>query len=184
MKVITFAFVFCLMVPKVKSQNGEIEKSIFGIQAGYLGAWIYGDVKLSEDFLLRSEIGFDSGIKSANFQYNTGIAITPAITLEPRWYYKMSKRESDSKNKANNLGNFLAVKTTFRPNLIIKSGDNSNHENSSVSIIPTWGIRRNIKNKFNYEMGIGLGYNHNFIAENRNKNTSILNVHLRVGFML
>lgn len=41
----------------VKSQNASVEKSVFGIQTGFLGIWGHNETKLTNQIALRSEIG-------------------------------------------------------------------------------------------------------------------------------
>ena len=65
----------------------------------------------------------------------------------------------------------------------------SNYDNvnfiSDFSIVPTWGIRRQIGKHFNYETGIGIGYIHFFNPTNisfDNEADLALNLHLRLGY--
>ena len=44
------------------SAKASVEKSIFGIQTGFLGIWINNEVRLSNSFVLRSELGFAAQI--------------------------------------------------------------------------------------------------------------------------
>ena len=56
---------------------------------------------------------------------------------------------------------------------------------NQVSIIPTWGIKRNIGKHFTYETGIGLGYRYYFAKSEgyaKNESSGALNLHLRVGY--
>lgn len=52
--------------------------------------------KLTNQLVLISEVGFDSGIWTGSFYEKTGFLTTPAITAEPRWYYNLKKRERKS----------------------------------------------------------------------------------------
>tara|TARA_R110002124_G_scaffold75850_5_gene203357 strand:+ start:180 stop:368 length:189 start_codon:yes stop_codon:yes gene_type:complete len=56
---------------------------------------------------------------------------------------------------------------------------------SNISIIPTWGIRRNIGNHFTYETEIGIGYLYYFAMDAgnaENKSDIAVNLHLRIGY--
>lgn len=44
----------------------SIEKSIYGIQAGFLGTWLYNESRLSNEFVLRSQVGFDFRIEGVS----------------------------------------------------------------------------------------------------------------------
>ena len=56
---------------------------------------------------------------------------------------------------------------------------------SDISIIPTWGIRRNIGKHLNYEAGIGIGYRYVFAKQAgflENESEAAVNLHLRIGY--
>jgi hypothetical protein len=167
------------------AQKTNVEKSIFGVQTGLLGIWGFNEFGLSNNIALRSEIGFDSGIWGGTYYEKTGFIITPVVSIEPRLYYNLTKRVSKLKSISNNSGNFISLKTSFHPDWFVIS----NYENlnliSDVSIIPTWGIRRNIGKHFNYETGIGLGYRYFFAKKAgyaENDSEVAWNLHLRIGY--
>lgn len=169
----------------VKSQNTSVEKSTFGLQTGYLGLWLHNESRLTNQIVLRSEIGFDSGIWGGSYYKNTGFLMTPVLTVEPRWYYNLNKRESKSKRVDGNSGNFVSLKSSYHPDWFVIS----NYENvkviSDIAIIPTWGIRRNIGKHFTYEMGIGIGYSYVYAKSAgylEDESEAVLNLHLRVGY--
>jgi len=165
----------------------SVEKSIFGIQTGLLGIWVHHEARLSNKFVLRSEIGFDGGLFSGSNYDNLDFLMTPVITLEPRFYYNLNKRVAKQKNISGNSGNFLSIKTTYHPDwFVISSNDDVNVPNQ-MSIIPTWGIRRNIGKHFNYETGVGLGYIHYFPVTTEYYKIEAsgevtLNIHARIGY--
>lgn len=168
-----------------KAQDVSVEKSISGIQTGFLGVWVHNEAKLSNQLALRSELGFDSEIFGGSFYGGTGFILAPVMTLEPRWYYNLNKRSVESKNTTGNSGNFLSLKSTYHPNwFVISNYDNLSLVNQ-ISIIPSWGIRRNIGSHFNYETGIGLGYRYIFAKSAgylENQSEAALNLHLRIGY--
>ena len=168
-----------------KAQEASVEKSTFGIQVGNAGIWAHHEMKLSNEIALRTELGMDERIWGTIFTSKAVYLLSPVITLEPRWYYNLEKRQSKSKNIAGNSGNFLTLQTSYHPNwFTISSYDNVNTLHQ-VSIIPTWGIKRNLGEHFTYETGIGLGYRYYFAKmEGYEKDiTSVaLNLHLRLGY--
>lgn len=163
----------------------SVEKSIFGIQTGFLGIWANNELRLSNTIALRSEVGLDAGLWGGSFYDKTGFLLAPVITAEPRLYYNLKKRTSKGKSIAGNSGNFVSLKTGFHPNWFVIS----NHDNlrvvSDISIIPSWGIRRHIGAHFNYEAGAGLGYRYIF-AKNAgyasNESEAAVNLNLRIGY--
>ena len=185
MKNILYTLIFSVSFLTVTAQSASVEKSVFGIQTGFLGFWGHNESKLTNSIVLRSELGFDAGIFSNNFEDESLFILVPAITIEPRWYYNLNKRVSKSRRIDGNSGNFISIKTTYHPDLVIGSIDDNHNFISDISIIPTWGIRRNVGNHFTYETGIGLGYVHFFEEENvylKYNNGIALNLHLRIGY--
>jgi hypothetical protein len=182
-RILTFALIGLTVV--VKSQNAHVEKSVFGIQAGLFGIWVHNEVKLTNQIVLRSEIGFDSEIWGGDNYDQTGFLMTPVITAEPRWYFNLNKRKGKSKSIDGNSGNFVSLKTSYHPDrLVISNYDNANVR-TNISIVPTWGIRRNIGKYFNYETGIGIGYRHIFAKQavtRESESLAALNLHLRIGY--
>ncbi|HMP99849.1 MAG TPA: hypothetical protein PKC24_08710 [Cyclobacteriaceae bacterium] len=174
----------CTLSYLVKSQNTSVEKSIYGVQPGFMGIWAHAEYKISEQIALRAELGFNSGFwasSSFGFKYT----IIPEITAEPRWYYNLNKRESKSKRTDGNSGNFLSLKSTYNPDLFLITNYDLERIVSFISVIPSWGIRRNIGNHFNYEAGLGIGYRYYFPEDPEKfgeRNQVALNLHLRIGF--
>lgn len=147
------------------AQEAAVEKSIFGIQTGFLGIWVHHEAKLSNTLVLRSELGFDSGIWDGSYYDKTGFLMTPVLSLEPRWYYNLAKREQKEKRIDGNSGNFLSLKTSYHPDWFVISNQDQVKVISDLSIIPKWGIRRNIGNHFNFETGLGIGYHYIFAKQ-------------------
>jgi hypothetical protein len=187
MKTLLLNLFFCTFSLSIlaQDQTASVEKSTFGIQTGFLGAWVHNESKLTNAIALRSELGLDAGLYSNNFIGTRGFILVPAITLEPRWYYNLNKRVSKSRRIDGNSGNFIAIKTTYHPDAIIGSYDNNLNFISDISIVPTWGIRRNVGKHFTYETGFGIGYIHYIEESNvilQDKNDIAVNLHLRIGF--
>ena len=174
-KIITFVLlsvsIFC------NAQNVSVEKSVFGIQTGFLGIWGHNESRLSNKIALRSEVGLDAGILFTDFYGSSGFLLAPVLTLEPRFYYNLNKRNSKSKDIKNNSGNFISLKTSYHPDWFVIS-DITEHITSDISFIPTWGIRRNIGTHFNYETGVGIGLR--FFS---NVSEAVANLHLRIGYV-
>jgi len=184
-KKIILTLIFCGLTLIAKSQNVSVEKSTYGIQTGFLGIWVNNEIKLSNQIALRSEIGFDSGIWGGDFYDGTGFLLTPVITLEPRLYYNLNKRVSKSRRIDGNSGNFISLKTSYHPDWFVILNKDNVSVISDISIIPTWGIRRNIGKHFTYETGIGIGYRYVFAKQAgflENESEAAVNLHLRIGY--
>lgn len=170
----------------ITAQESNVEKSVFGVQTGFFGIWAHNESKLSNSIALRSELGLDAAIFSESFVGTQSFIMVPAITLEPRWYYNLKRRVDKGKRIDGNSGNFVSLKTTYHPDLVIGSlGDNTVFI-SDISFIPTYGIRRNIGEHFNYEAGLGIGYYRLFEKEDvfilGGTEGVAVNLHLRIGY--
>lgn len=150
------ALLIGLLSQTVQAQEAQVEKSIFGIQTGYFGIWANNESRLSKLIALRSEVGLDASLAGGSFYGGTVFSMYPTISVEPRWYYNLNKRARKSKTTANNSGNFLSVKNSFRPDWFVLSTDGASDTFADVLVEPTWGIRRNIGKHFNYELGTGI----------------------------
>lgn len=184
MKKLLVVLVALVALNQTFSQDVSVEQSVFGIQTGFLGSWIHHEAKLSNQFALRSELGIDVGYYENRIFNQSGFIGGIAITLEPRWYYNLEKRDAKGKRIDGNSGTFFSLKTTYHPDVILFSTDDNVNLISDFSIVPTWGIRRNIGNHFNYEAGIGVGYI-NYIDEANTiyeEPDVAVNLHLRIGY--
>ncbi|WP_186755789.1 hypothetical protein [Echinicola salinicaeni] len=170
-----------------KAQNrSEVEKSVIGIQTGYLGAWAHHEAKLANKIALRTEVGLLGDLIGGNYWNDAGSIWTPVLSLEPRWYYNISKRASRLKKTKGNSANFLSINGSFYPDWFVLSKYDKIQMVNQISIVPTWGIRRVVWSHFTVEAGIGIGYRYVF-AKNagypENNGELAGNLHLRFGYI-
>lgn len=167
------------------SEIASVEKAVFGIQTGFAGLWVHNELKLSNQMALRTELGLDAYDKD-DFYPDTGFLLATVLTLEPRWYYNLNKRKDRLKSISGNSGNFFSLKSSLRlEDLLIEFGDDNVEMVNNLSIVPTWGVRRNLGQHFNYEAGAGIGYVHFFAKDAgfaKDKGEVALNLHLRIGY--
>lgn len=186
MKQIFYGVFFLLVFQTNHSQNKGVEKTLFNLQTGILGTWLNNETKITNKFALRSEIGLDAGIFGGEINDNSGFFLTPVINIEPRWYYNILKRENKNKQINNNSANFLTTSISYHPDWFVVSNNNNINVYNQLSIIPKWGIRRNIANSnFNFEAGIGFGYRFYFLKQygySKNDGETALDLHLRIGY--
>lgn len=138
-------------------EKASVEKSVTGVQIGFFGAEFYNEAKLSESFALRSQLELYPSIWGGDFYSKTGFALTPTISLTPKFYYNLQKRKDLGRNISNNSGNYLALKVEYIPDWFVISNTKDMHVSQTISIVPTWGFRRNFAKNFNYEFKAGLG---------------------------
>ncbi|MBQ4820769.1 hypothetical protein [Aquimarina sp. MMG016] len=161
MKKVIFISLFLLSSYVGISQNIEdasVEKSIFGIQIGVMGVWVHNELKISNQIALRSEAGISivgMWTEGNDTLIGTGYSL-PIVALEPRWYYNLSKRASQGKRIDGNSGNYIALRGSYYFYDNADSGTDRNLSSHPFTAV-SWGIRRNIGNHFNYEVGVGAG---------------------------
>jgi hypothetical protein len=110
--------------------------------------------------------------------------MAPVFTLEPRWYYNLGKRVSKGKSIAQNTGNFTTVKLSYTPDWFLLGNREYINVPNQISILPIWGIRRQLGEIFNFEAGLGLGFRYVFKSPGypNNEGEAAVNLHLRFGF--
>lgn len=147
---------------ETRQTNASVEKSIYGFQTGFLGAWFYNESRLSKQFALRGQVGFDFRIEGfrefESFGPNDGFYGILHLSLEPRWYYNLEKRLKKERKIDRNNGNFFALLASSNLESISFTSDDNIRSLDQIRVIPKWGLRRNLGKHFNYEIGIGFGY--------------------------
>ena len=173
---------FCAFISFVKAQNSNVEKSIIGIQAGFLGTWVYNEFKLVNNITLRTEFALSSGFGDNG---KIEFVISPTLAVEPRIYYDIDQRAKKGKMVKNNNANFFALTTRYTPDWFVISSNKNNNVPSQVLFAPKWGIRRSINNHINYELGIGLGIRSYFGKKkgfNNHSSEAAAELHIRIGY--
>ena len=157
MKKIILMTTLFLGIQVFSQEKASVEKSVTGIQIGFFGAEFYNEARLSEKFSLRSQLELYPSIWGGDTYSKTGFALTPAISVTPKFYYNLQKRKDLGKNISNNSGNYVALKVEYIPDWFVISNTKDIHVSETISIVPTWGLRRNFAKNFNYEFKAGLG---------------------------
>lgn len=180
MKKISLSLMIILFSLMNAQENPTNKDSFFGIQAGLFGANIYNETSLSKEFVLRSEIDFETSLWGGDLYSKTGFALTPELSIAPKWYYNISKRENDGKNTKYNSANYISAKVGFTPDWFVISNVDGLEVNPMISFVPTWGLRRNFANHFNYEFQLGLGLGK--ILKTGYSVQAVPNLSLRIGY--
>ena len=167
------------------SSAASVEKSIFGVQTGFLGIWVHNEFRISNQIALRTEVGFDASFVPGDSYNKTIYFMAPVFMVEPRWYYNLNKRKAKSKRIDGNSGNFISLQTSYIPNWFVISNNPYEWVRRQLWVMAMWGIRRNIGKHFNYEAGVGMGYR--FYLKGKNSNTTegsdwMPNILLRIGY--
>ena len=174
---------FFLFLNNSFGQSSELEKSLTGLQVGLFGANIYNETRLTNQISLRSEIELGLVIFDGSLFNETGFILYPQLSIQPKWYYNLKKRVSKNKNVKNNAANYLSLNIEYTPNWFVISNHDDVFIYNTLSVLPTWGVRRNFAENFNYEFNAGLGYGISFRKETVGNYTRfILYFQFKVGY--
>ena len=120
-------------------------------------------------------LGLQSGL-GYNSTFGTRYTIHPGISIEPRYYYNLQKREQKGKRTNKNSANYLALTSWYILDPIVEHNSTGN---SLFLIAPNWGIRRVYGNAFLLEFNTGISYS---IDEYKTEDWNLL-LNLRVGYV-
>ena len=185
MKKWILILVFCAFSGKIQAQNASVEKSIYGLQIEALGILGHTEKRLSNTLALRAEAGLGGGLWFGAIYPKAGFALFPTFIAEPRWYYNLNGRERKAKRTDGNSANFFSLKTRYFADWFVITNYDELQINDIVSIIPSWGIRRNIGKHFDYEVGFGMGYFWELGKREghlEREHGEAFNLHLRIGY--
>ncbi len=157
MRKLLFILSLIMGFQSFSQENASLKKSLIGIQIGLFGAEFYNEARLSEKFSFRSQMELYPSIWGGDMYSKTGFALTPAFSLTPKFYYNLQKRKDLGRNTSNNSGNYVSLKVEYIPDWFVISNTKDIHVSETISIVPTWGLRRNFAKSFNYEFKAGLG---------------------------
>lgn len=163
------------------AQITTVEKSITGAQIGLFGLDVYNEAKFADKVALRSEASLFPAIWGGDMYAKTGFAFYPAISLQPKYYYNIAKRAENGKNTKNNSANYLGLQVRYIPNWFVISNDKNLSLTNQINFIPTFGIRRNFAENFNYEFKAGFGYG-TTIGNDKNLSGGILDLSIKIGY--
>lgn len=166
---------------KVQAQNASVESDIIGFQVGFIGADLYNEHKLSNTVALNSKLSLKGGFWTGTIYEKTGFVLFPAISVEPKWYYNLNRRVEKEKNINNNSGNYFSLQAEYMPKWFAISNYNNINTTNAISLVPTFGIRRNFSGNFNYEFKVGYGFFQSF-GENSNTSSGFFLLDFKIGY--
>lgn len=175
--IIFFVLAITLLI---KSSNAQtVDQSINGVQLGFLGVWLHNESKINTHWAFRTEIGYEASI----MEDNEFPLFLPVVSIEPRWYYNSRKRQGNSNNTFHNSTNFATMAIRYYPEILGASSYRYSELDGGLFLIPSWGIRRNISYRMNYELGVGAGIDiYELITNYRSETDFMFNLHIRIGY--
>jgi len=176
-----FFIIFIIPFSAVRGQTKNVENNITGVQVGLFGIDLYDEFRLSEKTTLRAEASLFPAIWGGEIYTKTGFAFYPALTLEPRFYYNLSRRFEKEKRTENNSANYFSLQFRYIPDWFVISNSTDLNPANQIQFIPTFGIRRTFGKNFNYEFNVGFGYGTTVGYEN-NISSGILDLGMKIGY--
>jgi hypothetical protein len=144
-----FILLLLTTTPFFAQDELSVEESLWGIQAGFTPFGVQHELKLSNRIALRSDLGF---VFAPTFGKFTG---SPLIQVGPKYYYNFKRRSEKNKEVRNNSGNFVSLNLIYS---VLEYEALGFQVFPQLSLVPMYGLRRNISNHFNFEFATGLGY--------------------------
>jgi len=165
----------------------SVENNLWGATIGLVEGKLHYETKLTRLSTLRVEAGVDllsytyPHFDGYTLKEKTESLLSPSITLEPLFYYNLDRRERLGKNTSNNTGNYFSLKSSFMFNESEVYNSNNNRKvSNALVIVPKYGLKKSFAEKFFYELGFGIGWQHN-TGDTKDKNEVFIDLSARIG---
>ena len=137
---------------KAQDIKGYNQENI--LKAGFLGPSILYEIKLDDALTVVTEAGvtfsFGYGGHMTGWIFDYGLY----AGASPRYYYNLDDRLEDGKSIEHFSGNYVSLFTRAYLYELLSSMDD---EPNQFLIGPTWGIQRNLGEKWYYNVQLGAG---------------------------
>lgn len=164
------------------AQEAQLEKNITEVQLGLFGLNVNNETKLINKLSVRVSAEFQVSIWDNFFINQANLIVYPTIEIEPKFYYNLNSRFKKDKNIRNNSANYFSLQLEYIPNWFVISNLKDVSLANQINIVPTYGFRRNISEKFNYEFKFGYGYG-KIIDKNYNDSGRIIDLSFKLGYV-
>ena len=169
----------------IAQQNVERTKSV---KVGLLGFGIAQEIILGKTSTLNLEVGFWDGSVGYSTRYDNNGSTTQgwdwAIPLqawvEPRIYYNLRRRSDRNKNVKANAADFISLATIYSSDISM----GNQKANPAISLVPHWGIRRMVGNRFYLEPSIGYGISYGISPKLAEGWRNRFSLNVKFGFLL
>ena len=172
-------------------QNVSVEKNLYGVQFGLVNASFQYETKIDRKITLLTKVGLLLGVYVKEYN-NPSIkdekvtVVSPFLTVEPRYYYSLDRRNKLGKKTYNNSSNYFSIATSYLSNKTPLIHNGNFDIVSAITIIPKYGIRRAFAKHFNYEFSGGVGYLYYIFNESPgcicDHNNTTIDIQARIGY--
>lgn len=166
---------------QISPMSPSVERSITGVQVGFLGANVYNESRLTNEIALRSSATLNAAFWFGDLK-DSGFALAPELSLETKYYYNLERRARKGKSTARNSGNYISLDLKYFPDWFVISSEKDLNVVSSIGFVPTYGIRREFGRHFNYEFKVGFGYGFLLDSDYSSASGSMANLSFKIGY--
>ena len=151
--ILSFA-IMLMAISTLQAQDAEPVPQQSVWRLGLLGPNLEYEAKLSNTVTLDSEAGLTFAFGYGGNQIGTVFEYALYTSIRPRYYYNLGKRQWEGKSVHHYAGNYVSLTATAVLHEVLSSRDEPNR----FILGPTWGLQRNIGDRwfFNFEIGAGL----------------------------
>lgn len=140
--------------------------------------------KISQNISIYSMLGFVYYGKGATTYITIGsseyYAITPQITVQPRFYHNLGKRASSDKNISYNSANYVGFSTRFfHQSFFLSNSDRFSRGPAVLDLMLSYGLQRSFFNRMNFDVAIQPG-----IEISEGQAELFIGLNLQLGFIL
>lgn len=187
LKQVITSLLFLLVFGATLSAQSTVEQSMSGLQFNLRSAGFYHEVGLNDQvtFRFQADLRLNIFFSGPGENIDADLSLQPALRAEPRFYYNLAQREAAGKRTANNSGNFLSLKTEYLLPFRLININDEDDARGRLSIIPRWGIRRNLGSGWDFELGLGAGIRARKVQQGRNRQIQVnraLDIEWKFGF--
>ncbi len=151
-----YLFAFSLLAFSQEDES-VLKKDIISADIGLLSVWLNYERHLSGDFTLKSSLGVGFGLEKGSNIDGTIYSFTPIVRAEPRYYYNFNRRIEKGKKTVYNAANYFALTAQYLFKPFITTNSPYRTYQGEASLVPKWGIKRTIGQRFNFEFAFGVG---------------------------
>lgn len=107
-------------------------------------------------------------------------AITPQITVQPRFYYNLDKRAASDKNVDNNSANYVGFAARFfHQSFFLSNSDRFSRGPAVLDLMLSYGLQRSFFNRMNFDLAIQPG-----IEISQGQADFFVGLNLQLGFVV
>lgn len=158
LKKLVYVVVSVLSLSPLVAQEVVSSHSVSVEIAGLMYAY---ECPLGNRFSLVARVGTQAGIQYSSYSFwgvserRWSVALYPALSVEPRYYYNLLKRYEAGKNTFKNSGGFLSCNVQYYfPPYYRRHVENQ----GGFVVTPFWGFRRVWYRHLLFELGGGVNF--------------------------